>query len=132
MLRQHQIEIRVRYQETDAQGRVHHANFFNYFEMGRIELLRACGLSYREFEQRGWMLVVSQIQCRYHRPANYDDLITLTTTTTRAKGARIEHAYRVTRDDELLAEGTSQIACIDRDGNVCRIPEELAVSETED
>jgi len=130
MLRQHEIEIRVRYQETDAQGRVHHANYFNYFEMGRIELLRAAGLSYREIEQQGWMLVVSNIQCRYFRPANYDDIITLTTTTTRAKGARIEHAYRITCDGELLAEGSSQIACVDQDGNVCRLPEQLQVIDT--
>ena len=129
MLRQHEIQIRVRYQETDAQGRVHHANFLNYFEMGRIELLRACGLSYREFEQRGWMLVVSQVHCRYLRPACYDDVITLITTTTRAKGARIEHAYRVTRDGELLAEGSTSVACVDRDGNVCRIPDELLITD---
>jgi len=129
MLRQHTIQIRVRYQETDAQGRVHHANYLNYFEMGRIELLRACGLSYREFEERGWMLVVSQIQCRYLIPAYYDDLVALTTTTVRAKRARIEHAYRVMRDGELLVEGSSSIACIDREGRVCRIPQELFIAD---
>lgn len=129
MLRQHTIQIRVRYQETDAQGRVHHANYLNYFEMGRIELLRACGLSYREFEERGWMLVVSQVQCRYLMPAYYDDLVTLTTTTVRAKRARIEHAYRVMRGEELLAEGSSSIACIDREGRVCRIPQELFIAD---
>src|SRR5262245_18441203 len=61
-MRQHEIQIRVRYQETDAQGRVHHANYLTYFEMGRVEFLRAMGHSYRELEASGVMLVVSEMQ----------------------------------------------------------------------
>ena len=53
VLREHEIQIRVRYQETDAQGHVHHANYLNYFELGRVEMLRASGYSYREFEESG-------------------------------------------------------------------------------
>lgn len=122
MLREHEIEIRVRYQETDAQARVHHANYLNYFEIGRVELLRAAGYSYRELEESGVMLVVSEAFCRYFLPANYDDLLRLRTTTVRAKGARIEHRYELFRKDELLAEGRTTVACITQDGKVGRLP----------
>jgi acyl-CoA thioester hydrolase len=125
MLNQHDIQIRVRYQETDGQGRVHHANYFTWFEMGRVELFRAMGHSYRELEAQGLLLVVAEIGCEYFLPAAYDDLLRLRTTTVRAKGARIEHHYEVHRGDELLARGRSVVACINRQGRVSRLPDFL-------
>jgi acyl-CoA thioester hydrolase len=125
MLNEHEIEIRVRYQETDAQGRVHHANYFTYFELGRTELLRAAGYNYAELEREGWMLVVSDISCKYFQPASYDDLLTLRTTIVEARGARVVTLYKVFRGDTLLAEGQSTVACIDRQGRVRRLPREL-------
>lgn len=119
---EHEIHFRVRYQETDAQGRVHHANYLTWFEMGRVELLRAAGFNYRDMESAGVLLVVSHVECKYYQPANYDDLIRVVTVTERAKGARINHHYRIYRDTELLAEGRSTIACIDRSGKVRRLP----------
>jgi len=68
---QHEIQIRVRYCETDAMGFLHHANYLNYFEIGRTELFRAQGGNYREMEERGLYLVVVQFACRYHKPARY-------------------------------------------------------------
>src|SRR3954464_13197543 len=118
----HEIEIRVRYQETDGQGRVHHANYLNWFELGRVELLRSLGHDYRQLETAGVMLVVAEMQVRYHLPAFFDDVLTVRTTTVKAKGARIEHHYEVRRGQELLAEGTSTVACIDRTGRVSRLP----------
>ena len=85
MIEQHEIQIRVRYQETDVQGRVHHANDFTYFEQGRVELLRAAGFDYRRLEAAGTLLVVAEIACQYYLPASYDDLLTLRTTTVSAK-----------------------------------------------
>lgn len=125
MAQEHEIEIRVRYQETDGQGRVHHANYLTWFEQGRVELLRSMGTSYRELEQAGVMLVVSQMNVRYFLPAFFDDLLQLRTVATRAKGARIEHEYQIRRGAELLAEADSTIACIDRTGRVTRLPEWL-------
>jgi acyl-CoA thioester hydrolase len=122
---QHEIQIRVRYQETDAQGRVHHANFFTYFEQGRVELLRAAGYDYRRLEASGYLLVVTEISCQYYLPASYDDLLTLRTKTVAAKGARVQHRYEVLRDTELLATGTSVVACINRQGKVTRLPQFL-------
>lgn len=128
MLRQHEIQIRVRYQETDAQGRVHHATYLNYFEVGRVELLRAAGYSYRELEEQGIFLVVREVSCRYHEPAFYDDLLTLRTTTVRSRGVRIEHRYELFRDGQLLADGRTVVACVDRQGKVRRLPRWLWIN----
>jgi len=122
---QHEIEIRVRYQETDGQGRVHHANYLTWFELGRVELLRAMGHSYRELEEAGVYLVVAEASTQYYVPALFDDALRLRTTTVRAKGARIEHRYEVFRGNELLAEGTTTVACIDKSGRVSRLPQWL-------
>jgi len=125
MLIEHEIQLRVRYQETDGQGRVHHGNYFTYFELARTEMLRASGVSYRAVEEQGFHLVVAEIACRYFLPALYDDVLTLRTRVTSAKGARIGHAYQVLRGDEVLAEGDSVIACVDHDGRVRRLPDFL-------
>ena len=73
-MNEHELSIRVRYAETDRMGLLHHANYFVYFEMGRTELLRAKGLSYREVEDAGHFLVIIEIGCKFKRPAYYDDL----------------------------------------------------------
>ena len=125
MLTEHEIEIRVRYQETDGQGRLHHANYFTYFELGRTELLRAAGYTYRQIETEGWMLVVSEISCQYFLPAIYDDLLRLRTTVVEARGARAVNAYQIFRGESLLAEGRSVVACIKPDGRVARLPKGL-------
>ena len=102
-LREHEIEIRVRYQETDAQGIVHHANYLSYFEIGRIEMLRAGGASYKALEDSGIMLVVSEAFLDYAMPAVYDDLLKLTTTLKKSKGARIRHEYKIERGSDPVS-----------------------------
>ncbi len=119
---QHEIEIRVRYQETDGQGRVHHANYLTWFELGRVELLRAAGHSYRELENGGILLVIAEAQVRYYLPALFDDVLRLLTTTVKAKGARIEHRYEIFRGEERLVEGKTTVACVDRSGRPTRLP----------
>lgn len=127
MLIEHEIEVRVRYQETDGQGRVHHANYLTWFEQARVEMLRAAGISYKQLEQEGVLLVVAEMNCRYFLPAEFDDLLRVRVTTLRAKGARIEHRYQVLRDGALLVDATSTVACIDRAGKVTRLPPMLRV-----
>lgn len=122
MLTSHEIEIRVRYKETDGQGFVHHANYIVFFEMGRTELFRAAGGDYREMEERGYFLVVAKLECRYLLPARYDDLLRLRTTVTRITAAKLEHLYELFRGDAKVCEARSTLACIDRDGRVQRIP----------
>ena len=119
----HQIEFRVRYQETDAQGRVHHSNYFTYFEMGRVEQLRAAGHDYRQLEAEGIMLVMNKAACRFIAPAFYDDWLTLNTAIVRITAARVDHEYRLCRAGTLLATGSSTLACVDRAGTVRRMPD---------
>lgn len=121
MLREHAIEIRVRYSETDAMGFLHHSNYLSYFEMGRTELLRASGGSYRLMEEKGLFLVVTKIAVQYRAPARYDDVLTLTTKFARISFAKLEHAYELRRDGQLLTTGDTTLACIDREGKVQRM-----------
>ncbi len=125
MLTEHEIEVRVRYNETDPMGLLHHANYFAYFEMGRTELLRASGGNYRRMEEQGQFVVVVKAECRYHRPARYDDLLKIRTKVSRVSAAKIEHEYRVFRGGELLAVGRVLLAIVDRQGNVQPIPESM-------
>jgi acyl-CoA thioester hydrolase len=123
----HSISIVVRYHETDGQGRVHHAQYLNYFERGRVEMLRAMGFSYKAFEASGLMLVVRKMEIEYLFPAEFDDELELVTTVLKSKGARIEHVYLITRiaDGQRIVSARSEIACIDRTGAVRRLPEYL-------
>ena len=124
---QHVTDIEVRYYETDGQGIVHHANYFQYFELARVKMLQAKGHDYAELERDGIFLVVHKISCRYMRPARFGDTLRIVTTATRATQARIEHEYQVVRtgDEQILAEGNSTIACIDGEGKIRRMPEFL-------
>ncbi len=125
----HEIEVRVRYAETDRMGLLHHANYFVYFEMGRIELLRQRGLSYREIEDSGHLLVLIDLGCKYRKPAYYDDLLLLRTIVERVTHVKIVHRYEVRRDGLLLAEGHSTLACVDRSGKPQALPEILRGEE---
>ena len=130
MLREHEITIRVRYQETDPMGFLHHGYYFTYFEIGRTELLRASGGNYRKMEEEGLLVVVVRAECRFRRPARYDDLLTLHTRIVRITPAKIEHEYRLLRGEEVLAVGQVTLAMVDRQGNVQRVPDWLGLDET--
>src|SRR5947209_7355076 len=120
-----EITIRVRYAETDRMGLLHHANYLVYFEQGRTELLRSQGLSYRDLEDQGYLLVLTRVQVRYRSPARYDDLLTLRTTVLRTTSVKIVHQYEVFRDGLLLADGQSTLGCVNREGRVQMLPDFL-------
>jgi acyl-CoA thioester hydrolase len=120
-----EITIRVRYAETDRMGLLHHANYLVYFEQGRTELLRSLGYSYKDLEDRGFLLVLTKLEVRYRWPARYDDLVTLRTTVVKTTAVRIDHRYEMRCGDRLLAEATSTLACVDRDGRPQPLPEFL-------
>jgi len=120
-----EVAIRVRYAETDRMGLLHHANYLVYFEQARTELLRSLGLTYRDIEDQGFLLVVTKVEVRFRRPARYDDLLTVRTTVERTTMVRIDHKYQVFCGDKLLAEGSSTLACVDRDGRPQVLPEFL-------
>ena len=122
-----EIELRVRYVETDQMGVVHHSKYAIYFEMGRTELLRACGVSYREMEEAGVFFAVAKMETKFLAPAKYDDVLRLVTKTTRLTRARIEHDYQIYRktDNRLLTEAHTVLACIDKSGQVIAIPDQF-------
>ena len=122
---QGETTIRVRYAETDRMGLLHHAHYLIYFEQARTELLRSFGLTYRDLEDKGYLLVLTKIEVRYKRPAYYDDLLTIRTTVERTTAVRIDHRYEVLRDGVLLAEGATTLACVDRDGRPQPLPKAL-------
>lgn len=122
-LTEHILCFRVRYPEVDAQGFVHHSRYLQYFEMGRVELLRAQGFSYADLERQGILFVVAKVEVRYKAPARYDEELSLTTRIARQTTVRIDHTYQLRRGDTLLAEATTTIACVDRSGELQQIPE---------
>lgn len=120
------ISIRVRYPEVDAMGYLHHSRYLQYFEIGRVELLRSIGFSYAELERQGVFFVVVKVECRYRAPARYDEELALRTRVERQTHVRIDHTYQLKRGETLLAEASTTIACVDRAGKVCQIPQFLA------
>lgn len=106
-------------------GYLHHSKFFEYFEMGRTELLRRGGIRYRELEDRGILFAVVNVNCRFKAPARYDDELVLTTRLERLTHVRIDHSYVLRRGDTRLCEADSTLACIDRSGRLIAIPEQL-------
>jgi len=121
--------LRVRYPEVDAMGYLHHSRYLQYFELGRVELLRSMGVSYADLEKRGVFFVVTKAEVRYKAPARYDDELTLLTKVVKQTHVRYDHAYELKRGEQLLAEGTTTIACVGRDGQVIKIPTELGGME---
>lgn len=123
----HEIEVRVRYPECDPMGVVHHTVYPVWFEMGRTEMLRAAGGNYRDLEAAGVFLAVVRLESRYRRPARYDDLLRVRTTLRAAGPVKIEHTYEVFRGGELLAEGSTTLACLDHEGRARPIPDSLVL-----
>lgn len=124
-MREHTIQLRVRYDEVDPMGFVHHSNYLRYFEIGRTELLRESGGCYRDMEESGQLVVVVRVDCRYRSPAKYDDLIDVHTRIDRVTAAKMIHQYAITRDRETLVEATVTLCVIGRDGSIQRVPQAL-------
>jgi len=124
-MREFTTKLRVRYDEVDPMGFVHHSNYLRYFEIGRTELLRASGGCYREMEEADELVVVVRVDCRYRSPAKYDDLIHVRTRIDKVTNVKIIHTYSITRDDVSLVEATVTLAVIDRTGQVQRVPQSL-------
>ena len=118
------INIRVRYAETDKMGVVYHANYFMWFEVGRCELLRAVGRSYREMEAEGIGLPVIEAHCEYMVAARYDDELQVRTWGKLLSPARVEFNYEISRpaDSTVNAVGRTVHAAVDTNGRPCRLP----------
>ena len=122
----HEIGLRVRYGETDAQGIVNNSNYLSYFEVGRVEWLRAAGLSYKEMEGAGYGFVVVEAHAFYKRAARFDDDLTLRTTLADFGKASFWFEYEVLRDGEVVATGRTRHGCIEiSTGRPSRVPKEF-------
>ena len=119
------IPLRVRYAECDPMGFAHHSRYAIWFEMARTELLRSHGLSYADMERTGTFVVAASLEVAFKRPAHYDDLLEISATLDRVDMVRIRHSYEIRREGQLLATGTTVLACIDRAGRVQRVPDFL-------
>lgn len=124
-LAEHSILIRVRYPEVDGMGYLHHSRYLQYFEMGRVELLRHLGHRYADLESSGILFVVIRAEIRYKSPARYDEQLQLTTRLVKATHVRFDHEYILSRETTILAEGSTSIACVDREGQLQKIPDDL-------
>jgi acyl-CoA thioester hydrolase len=121
-----QVTIRVRYAETDQMGVVYHANYFVWFEVGRVELLRQLGFSYREMEQEDdCCIAVVDARCRYKAPARYDDELVVRTRLKNVRQSLVQFGYELVRisDGLLLAEGETTHVVIDHQLKKRAIPE---------
>lgn len=123
----HRTETRVTYADTDAMGMAYYARYLRWFEMGRSELMRSLGISYREMEGEGVFLPVSEVFCKYHASARYDDILSIETSIDFLKRASIQFAYRILRktDGLVLVTGKTLHAFVDRGGKIVRIPNGL-------
>ena len=122
------LAVRVRYSECDPMGVAHHSVYALWFELGRTELLRDCGVTYADLEKAGVFLAVTKLDIRFRAPARYDDALVLQTEVTGGGRARIDHGYELRRATEsgaggdLLATGRSTIACLNGAGRVRALP----------
>ena len=124
----HSVQLRVLYGDTDSGGVVYNANYLRYFEFGRTEFMRERVCTYREIEQSGFLLPVTETWIRYKAPAHYDDLLTIETMVAELTKMSCTFAYKVVREEpglerpKLLAKGYTVHAAVDRSGKLMRLP----------
>ncbi|MBK7382111.1 MAG: acyl-CoA thioesterase [Flavobacteriales bacterium] len=122
-----ETKLRIRYAETDRMGYVYYGRYAELFEVGRVEALRNVGFRYRDLEDAGVMLPVRDLRITYHKPARYDDELTIRTTITALPSVRIDFGYEVIdHGGTLLTDGSTTLIFVD--GSTMRprrAPEEL-------
>jgi acyl-CoA thioester hydrolase len=116
---------RVIYGDTDQMGVVYYANYLALFERGRCEYMRERAFVYQDFEDAGYILPVVEAQCRYKAPAKFDDLLTIETRIDKTTRVTATFAYRILRDETILAEGSTIHACLTKEGRPVRWPAEV-------
>lgn len=123
----HEVKLRVRYAETDRMGYVYYGNYAEYLEVARVEMLRSVGISYRELEERGVMLPVRELRITYHKPALYDDEITVRTELRALPNVRIVFHYTIVNaGGVVLTDAESTLVFIDaQSGRPRTVPVEV-------
>jgi acyl-CoA thioester hydrolase len=120
-------DVRIRFAETDAQGIAHHASFVVWLEVARVAYLAEHAGGYQTIRERGLEALTTEIQVRYHRAAYFDEMLTVWARCVDLRGARFTYEYRIERDGELVADGYSRHATVDRETyRPTRVPAWLA------
>jgi len=121
----HRTNCRVIYGDTDNMGQAYYGNYFRWFEIGRNEMFRSIGLSYKAVEERGIFLPVAEAHCKYAAPAKYDDILVIETAVDHKIKAAIKFDYNIYREDgqTLVAQGYTKHPCVNRKGKVVRPPD---------
>ncbi len=121
----HRTNCRVIYGDTDNMGQAYYGNYFRWFEIGRNEMFRSIGLSYKAVEERGIFLPVAEAHCKYAAPAKYDDILVIETAVDHKIKAAIKFDYNIYREDgqTLVAQGYTKHPCVNREGKVVRPPD---------
>ena len=125
---QFEVQIRVRYAETDQMGYVYYGNFAAYYEVARTEAFRSLGIQYKQMEQGGVMMPVLEMRTKYIRPARYDDLLTIKMMLrNKPAGTRILFEYEVFNEGkELLNVGETTMVFVDmKSGRPIPLPENI-------
>ena len=113
-MKEHQIQIRVRYSETDQMSVVYHGNYMTYFEMGRVEWLRNRGISYKSLEENGIALPIVSMTINYKKPARYDDLLAVITKLKSQSSVKIEFDCEIRNENgELLTTAYFLLVFVD-------------------
>ena len=110
----HSTKIRVRYGETDQMGYMYYGNYAQFYEVGRVELLRSLGMTYESMEASGIMMPVLELKCKYIKPALYDQEITVKVIIEKMPGIRIHFNYELYNEqEELINVGETTLVFVD-------------------
>ena len=121
----HEMNYRVPYADTDQMGVVYYANYLEYFERSRTEMLREAGLSYSQMEKMGYFLPVSEAYCKYSASARYDDLLTFRSYIEEISRVKIKIRSEVLRDGKRLVSGFVTLGCVDANFRISRLTPEM-------
>jgi acyl-CoA thioester hydrolase len=130
MIEYHDATVRVRYAETDQMGVVYHANYLIWFEVGRVELMRALGFEYKRMENEDdCRIVVADAHCRYHHSAMYDEVLRIRTRIAESRNRVVKFSYEVIRDADgkVLANGETTHVICGRNGRPKMLPKKYEV-----
>lgn len=108
-------KIEVRYAETDQMGIAHHSNYPIWFEVARTDFIKALGMNYADVEKAGIIIPLTGLECKYKKAAFYEDHLQIHACLTKLSPVRLEFSYKVTREDEVIAEGKTMHGMVRKD-----------------
>lgn len=117
--------LKIYYEDTDTGGVVYYANYLRFFERARTEELRSCGVDVKILMEQGYFFVVTDVTMKLHSPARYGDELEIETTLTKLAPVTMMLEYKVKRGEEILVTGTTRMACVDRNMQIAKFPDEI-------